>query len=114
MVLVMDLLCSVQQVKLYEQYRGWLREAKQESSTALEHERALQQTSRVDLERSTARINELQKELESEKGHSSALSRQIIDLKHQLDRSHAHAHSLQVIPVMAKLRILNPKFSVLM
>lgn len=87
---------GLQQVKLYEQYRGWLHDAKQEHSQALEQEREVQETLKGDLERSHAHAHDLQIELESNKHVNGDLSRQVADLATRLDKRRAQEDSLKV------------------
>ena len=86
----------MQQVKLYEQYRGWLHEAKQEHSQALQHERAVQETLKADLERSHARAHDLQSELETNKHVNADLTRQVADLATRLDKRRIQEDAVKV------------------
>lgn len=67
----------LQQVKLYEQYRGWLHEAKQEHGDALEHERAVQESLKADLKRSQEHACSLQSQLELKESTVAKLNRQL-------------------------------------
>lgn len=86
----------MQQVNLYEQYRGWLHEAKQEHSDALQQERAVQESFKVDLERSQARACGLQSELESKLHVHGDLSRQVAELTADIDKRRAQEDALKV------------------
>jgi chromosome segregation ATPase len=87
---------GVQQVKLYDQYRSWLHDAKQEHSDALQHERSVHESLKSDLKRCEEHAHDLQSELESKKYLNGDLSRQMAELATRLDKRRAQEDALKV------------------